>query len=86
MGHPTPLVNGQQAHTQAVAVETVTVVFADGSPEPWSPSVSCHGVGPSSNPGSAVAESDTVPVVTQIVCADSVEAAPPATETEHQDR
>jgi hypothetical protein len=57
---PVPSVNGQHAQTHALPVVVTTVVelvactppstsaCVPGSPEPWSPEVSCHGSGPSS--------------------------------------
>ncbi len=96
MGQPGAVggANGQQTQAQALDPETVTVVelVADwpdpvtvpGSPEPWSPSVSCQGALPSSKPARAVAESATWPAATQSVTVELVDDAMPATETEHQ--
>ncbi len=83
--------NGQQTQAQVVVPDAVTVaalllpVTTPGSPEPWSPVVPCHGAGPSSNPGSAVAVSVTGPLATHVDCAAAVEVCLPDTDTEHQD-
>jgi hypothetical protein len=84
---------GQQTHTQAADPLTVTVValVADwpapvtvpGSPEPWSPAVSCQGALPSSKPGSAVVERATEPAATQAVMVEFEDGCMPAIDTEH---
>jgi hypothetical protein len=48
--------------------------------------VSCHGVGPSTKVALAVAERSTAPAATHMVCVAALDAATPATETEHHER
>jgi hypothetical protein len=90
-------VSSQQAHTQAVPlVVTIVVVLVavapepvtvPGSPEPWSPDVSCHGVGPSSMLAVlGLAASDTLPLATHTACVPDVDRVLPATETEHHEK
>jgi hypothetical protein len=96
VGQPVPagLENGQQTQTQVLPLVTLTVVAfsADwpvpvtvpGSPDPVSPAVSCHGALPSSKPVFAVASRLTEPAATHTVCSAALDAAAPATATEHQ--
>jgi hypothetical protein len=90
-----PVAPGQHTETHALAPLTVTVVAlcaawpdpvtVPGSPEPVSPAVSCQGVGPSTKVALAVAERSTAPAATHMVCVAALDAAAPATETEHHE-
>ena len=92
MGQPVPFVNGQQTHAQAAVPLALTLAVlimplsVPGSPDPVSPEVPCQGSGPRTNPESAVTVRSTDPEATHTVCEAADEAAPPATETEHQER
>jgi hypothetical protein len=87
--------NGQHTQAHCVApvatsvVELVTLAPASenvpGSPDPWSPDVSCQGVGPSSKPLWAKAERSTVLLVaTQTLSERPAWPAPPLIVNVHQ--